>query len=104
NWVRFAQRAGIDLRSLPYAYVIADRGAVADTSLPAGTARLIGRPEHFKPYARMLSCDAEGVVELTLPRRTLPELYKHLERNRGPLLYRWERTDATVTGGAPLLP
>jgi hypothetical protein len=104
NWVRFAQRAGIDLRSLPYAYVIADRGAVADTSLPAGTARLIGRPEHFKPYARMLSCDAEGVVELTLPRRTLPELYKHLERNRGPLLYRWERSDATVSGGAPLLP
>jgi hypothetical protein len=26
NWVRFAQRAGIDLRSLPYAYLIADRG------------------------------------------------------------------------------
>ena len=27
------------------------------------------------------------------------DLYKHLERNRGPLLYRWERQDNTVTAG-----
>ncbi|MBL9206189.1 MAG: hypothetical protein JNN01_13955 [Opitutaceae bacterium] len=103
HWVRFAQRAGIDLRSLPYAFVIAERTA-SSAPFPAGAARLIGRPEHFKPYARTLSCDAAGVTEVTLPRRTLPDLYKHLERNRGPLLYRWERQDNTVTAGESLIP
>ena len=100
NWVKFSQRAGIDLRSLPYSYLVTER----DPKRPpptAGWSRILGRPEHFKPYARVLSCDASGVAELTVPRRTLPELYKHLEKNRGPLVYRWERNGDQVTGGEP---
>jgi SAM-dependent methyltransferase len=97
NWVRFAQRAGVDLRSLPYACLAIDRAPVP-AGVP-GLARVIGRPEVFKPYARVLSCDESGATTLTLPRRTLGPLVKQLERARGPLVYRWTREEGTVTAG-----
>ncbi|HEY0944215.1 MAG TPA: small ribosomal subunit Rsm22 family protein [Opitutaceae bacterium] len=100
NWVRFGQRAGIDLRSLPYSFLVLDRRP--PPALPADGARIIGRPEHFKPYARFLNCDVTGVHEVTLPKRADLALYKQLERTKGPLLYRWRRNGATADGGEPL--
>jgi SAM-dependent methyltransferase len=95
EWVKFGQRAGIDLRSLPYCFLALDRSPV----LPApGLARVIGRPEHFKPYARLLSCDATGVAELTLPKRADPALFKELDRTREPLVYRWRREGDSILG------
>ncbi len=103
NWVRFAQRAGIDLRSLPYACLVLERKGVRPPPAPPppGTGRILGRPEFFKPYARVLSCEADGVTELTIPKRTAGPVYKQLEKARGPLVYVWQRDGATVTGAAP---
>ncbi|HEY0967668.1 MAG TPA: small ribosomal subunit Rsm22 family protein [Opitutaceae bacterium] len=105
QWVRFGQRAGIDLRSLPYAYLVFAKPdqLATDAPLPEGAARILGRPEHFKPYARVFSCDASGVEELTIPRRTCGTLYKQLERTKGPLLYQWRRNGGTVSEGTPLV-
>ena len=103
DWVKFGQRAGIDLRSLPYAFVALDRAPLA-ALLPPDLSRVIGRPEHFKPYARFLNCDATGLAELELMRRSDPALYKQLDRARGPLLYRWQRDGDKVHGGAPQSP
>jgi hypothetical protein len=97
NWVRFAQRAGVDLRSLPYACLVLDRSP-RSPDVP-GQARIIGRPEVFKPYARVLSCEASGATTLTLPRRSLAPLVKQLERARGSLVYRWTRTEGAVIAG-----
>lgn len=97
NWVRFAQRAGVDLRSLPYACLVFDRSP-RSPDVP-GLARIIGRPETFKPYARVLSCESSGASTLTLPRRTLAPLVKQLERARGPLVYRWTREAGAVVAG-----
>lgn len=104
NWVRFGQRAGIDLRSLPYAHLVLAKQGTPPTSpaLPADAARIIGRPEHFKPYARVLSCDATGVDELTIPRRTCGALYKQLDRTKAPLLFQWQRSGHTVENGTAL--
>lgn len=124
EWVKFGQRAGIDLRSLPYAFFAAEkirsstagRSAPALETAPSGTgpnplepsfselSRIIGRPEHFKPYARWLNCDATGLNELELPKRADPALYKQLERTKAPLVYRWKREGLKVTGGEPLTP
>lgn len=101
NWVKFGQRAGIDLRSLPYCFVTLDRRRAMNT--PADAAHIIGRPEHFKPYARWLNCDATGLAELELPKRADPALFKELERTKGPLVYRWRRHGDKVEGGAPIL-
>jgi hypothetical protein len=137
HWVKFGQRAGIDLRSLPYAFLALDRGqapAVAPVSdrrsLAAATidpnspdallvanaaagqraapladlSHVIGRVEHFKPYARWLNCDATGLSELELPKRANPALFKLLERTKAPLVYRWHREGAKVLGGEALEP
>ena len=99
DWVKFGQRAGIDLRSLPYCFLVLDRRT---PTLPDGWSRIIGRPEHFKPYARFLNCDATGLNLLTLPKRNQPALYKQLDRTKRPLVYHWSREDDKVTDGHAL--
>jgi diadenosine tetraphosphatase ApaH/serine/threonine PP2A family protein phosphatase len=96
DWVKFGRRAGIDLRSLPYSFLVLDRRAPA---IAPDWSRIIGRPEHFKPYARFLNCDAAGLVTLTLPKRANPALFKALDRTKSPLVYRWTRTGDKVTDG-----
>jgi hypothetical protein len=63
---------------------------------------VIGRPEHFKPYARLLNCDATGLADLELPKRADPALFKQLERTKTPLVYRWQRAGTKISGGEPL--
>ena len=99
NWVKFGQRAGIDLRSLPYCFVALDRNHTVNHE---GLSRVIGRAEHFKPYARVLNCDAAGLAELELPKRADPALFKHLERTKAPLIYRWRREENKIFGGSAL--
>ncbi|RRJ96873.1 hypothetical protein Ga0100231_024210 [Opitutaceae bacterium TAV4] len=102
GWVRFGQRAGIDLRSLPYSFLVMERvsGGMAGTVAAAGMAngideqnrgatRVLGRPEVFKGYARMLGCDGAGLTELELQKRTDPAFFKELERRPGIPLFRW---------------
>ena len=96
EWVKFGQRAGVDLRSLPYCFLTLDRAP--RTAAPAGLSRVIGRPEHFKPYARLLNCDASGLAELTLLKRADPALYKQLDRTTEPLVYRWRREGDSILG------
>ena len=100
DWVKFGQRAGIDLRSLPYCFLALDRAGPAPAA--AGLSRVIGRPEHFKPCARLLNCDATGLAELELPKRADPALFKQLERTKSPLVYRWRRDGAKILAGEPL--
>jgi hypothetical protein len=102
NWVKFGQRAGIDLRSLPYAFIALQRDPAS--VLPEGWSRVIGRVEHFKPYARWLNCDATGLSDLELPKRADAALFKQLERTKAPLVYRWQREGAKVSSGEPLGP
>lgn len=105
NWVKFGQRAGIDLRSLPYCFLALDRVAPEAAAAPGATlplSRVIGRVEHFKPYARWLNCDATGLTELELPKRADGALFKQLERTKAPLVYRWRREGDKVLGGEAL--
>ena len=102
DWVKFGQRAGIDLRSLPYGFLALDRRAVA--APPPGLSRVIGRVETFKPYARLLNCDADGLAMLELPKRADPALFKQLDRSKAPLGYRWRHADGKIQGGEALAP
>jgi hypothetical protein len=105
DWVKFGQRAGIDLRSLPYCFLALEKSRGGTEPAPGeatGLSRIIGRPGHFKPYARFLNCDATGLAELTLPKRADPALYKQLDRTKAPLVYRWRRDGDQVLGGEAL--
>ncbi len=123
GWVKFGQRAGIDLRSLPYSFLALDRrGAasvgralgpttnaqtVGDKPRPtsggeSGLSRIIGEPRHYKGYAKIFNCDAGGVAELMLQKRDAPELFKKLKHGVGPELHRWTHENGRITRIAPV--
>ncbi len=127
QWVKFGQRAGIDLRALPYCFLAMDRrtvsgsrgdtagNAVAPRTGPSGVtaaatssdstiSRIIGEPRLYKGYAKIFNCSERGVEELTLQQRADKALFKSLKRASGPLLYRWTRDGAKITGAEPVLP
>lgn len=100
EWVRFGQRAGIDLRALPYSFLTLDRRPVA---APPGASRILGEPRVYKGYAKIFNCDADGVAELLFQQRADKALFKSFKRTTGPLVYRWTRDGEKVTGAERLL-
>ncbi|MDD3180510.1 MAG: small ribosomal subunit Rsm22 family protein [Opitutaceae bacterium] len=95
HWVKFGQRMGIDLRSLPYSFLALDRQAGVKTA--PGASRILGEPRFYKGFVRIFNCDADGISELTMQKRTDPDLFKSLKRARGPLLYHWQREGNRIT-------
>jgi hypothetical protein len=85
GWVRFAQRAGVDLRSLPYSYLVMERRGVREAvpGLPAsGATRPLGAPRLYKGFARLFTCRAEGVSDLTIQRRDEPDSFRQFKASR----------------------
>jgi hypothetical protein len=98
DWVKFGQRAGIDLRSLPYSALVLERTDLPESApQPSNAGRLIGRATLHKPYARLLGCDAMGVQTLTLPKRTAPQLMRRLDRPRSPRHFTWSHDQGIIT-------
>jgi hypothetical protein len=91
GWVRFAQRAGIDLRSLPYSCLVLERRGLREPPgrLPEGCTRIIGAARVYKGFAKVLSCDAAGVRELELQKREAPALHRALRDGSAASLWRW---------------
>lgn len=111
GWVKFGQRAGIDLRSLPYSFLALDRPSprLRPASRPieaehesAGLSRIIGEPRFYKGYAKIFNCDAKGVQELMLQKRDAPELLKALKHVAEPVLHRWTHAGGRITKIEPL--
>jgi hypothetical protein len=94
NWVKFGQRAGIDLRSLPYSFLVVDRRPVTQ---PEGYSRIIGNARLYKGYAKLYNCDAAGVTDLMLQKRDAPDLFKSLKNSTGPEIHRWTHTNGRIT-------
>jgi hypothetical protein len=42
------------------------------------------------------------LIELELPKRNDPALFKQLDRTKAPLVYRWRREGTKILGGEPL--
>lgn len=102
NWVRFAQRAGIDLRSLPYSFLVLERKGIRDPVpglLPDGYSRIIGEPRFYKGYAKVFSCRDSGVGDVTLQKRDRPELFKLLKSTGAAGVQCW-RTDCGINPSA----
>jgi diadenosine tetraphosphatase ApaH/serine/threonine PP2A family protein phosphatase len=107
GWVKFGQRAGIDLRALPYSFLVLDRcvGASlddaqtgADEPRPYKWSRILGHARVFKGYAKLFACDATGVAELMLQKRDAPALFKQLKQGVAPSLHRWTHENGRITG------
>ena len=95
DWVRFGHQAGIDMRSLPYSYLALAKKPASPLP-PPGSSRIIGRPEHFKGFARLFVCDGSGVESLELQKRESPALFKLLKRETEHPLYQWQRENRRI--------
>ena len=91
RWVRFGQRAGIDLRSIPYSFLVLERRGLRppDTGLlPGEWSRVIGSPRLYKGYAKILNCSREDVAEVEVWQRDNPDLIRAYKKGAGPTLLR----------------
>lgn len=91
DWVQFAQRAGIDLRSIPYSFLVLERRGVrpAMTTTPEGWSRLLGQVRIYKGFAKVQSCQADGVRDLELQKRDCPKVFKAFSSGEAAPVYRW---------------
>ncbi|HEY3899783.1 MAG TPA: small ribosomal subunit Rsm22 family protein [Chthoniobacter sp.] len=98
RWSEFAREIGIDLRSIPYSFLVLARSA----NTAAGYSRIIGEPREAKGYMRVLSCQAEGVAEFVLQKRDAPELFRAARKEQLAPVYRWRLDKNRIVEGTPL--
>ncbi len=105
DWVKFAQRAGVDLRSQAYSFLVLERrDLTARPDAGAGaTARVLGRPEVHKAHAALLACEASGLRWLELTKRADATLFKRLGKNPPRPLYRLEHDGRRIARAVPEL-
>jgi ribosomal protein RSM22 (predicted rRNA methylase) len=97
GWARFSKTLEIDLGSLPFSFLVLDSRSAVANSEPE-TSRIIGRPRHYKGFAKVLSCQSDGVHELVIQKREAPELFKEMKKDPGSL-YQWRREKDKIRDG-----
>jgi hypothetical protein len=104
-WSEFSLRLGIDLRSLPYSFLVLDRGARTTPAYDeTAWARILGEPREYKGHFKVLSCEAAGVTERMLQKRDDKALFKTLRRGvPAPPLFVWQLADDKIVAGRHLL-
>ncbi|HEX6883183.1 MAG TPA: small ribosomal subunit Rsm22 family protein [Planctomycetota bacterium] len=95
-WGELSRELGIDLRSLPYSFLVLARRAA---ELPASpSVRLLGRPRLTRGRAQLTICRAEGVEEVDFLQRTDKRLFKELEDVAGtPWIFAATIEDGRIT-------
>jgi ribosomal protein RSM22 (predicted rRNA methylase) len=99
NWVHFSQRAGIDLRSVPYSCLVLERKGLRASAGEdvLGWQRVLGSPRVYKGYARLFTCAVEGVEEIEVQRRLAPDVFKAMEKGHPPAFVRGEMDGGRFT-------
>jgi hypothetical protein len=99
RWAEFGKELSIDLRSLPYSFLILSRDGA---SFAPGFSRVIGDVREAKGYCKVLSCQAEGVSEFMLQKRDAPELHRELRKGHEAPIFRWSIEDGKIKSGEAL--
>ncbi len=97
GWGEFGRRLGIDLRALPYSYLVLDRRM--PPRLP-DAARILGSPRESSAAMRILRCREEGVCEVELTKRAAPDLWRTLAKRRHDGLLQWTEATGRITGSS----
>ena len=89
DWARFATMLEIDLRSLPYSYLVLNSKDCKVIGAEPTYSRVIGKPRQYKGYTKALSCDSQGLRDLELQKRDDGKLWKTMKKGRNGSLYKW---------------
>jgi hypothetical protein len=98
GWAEFGRRLGIDLRSLPYSYLVLDRRG---PSRAPDLVRVIGEPRTSAGLMRIFRCRAEGVSEVELQKRADPALWRTLEKGKHTGVFVWRESGGRIAEGMP---
>ena len=98
RWADFSRELGIDLRSLPYSFLVLSRPG-AQPATPEGYSRIIGEPRESKGFARILSCQESGVADLMMQKRDAPELFRAMKKGTLGAVQRWKLEGGRIVGG-----
>ena len=93
HWRRFSELAGVDLRSLPYSYLVLDKrpwNEIENESVSNQTVRILGHPRVYKAFALLLGCGESGLIEGRLTKSHLPEAFKLARKERLPAVLQWK--------------
>ncbi len=82
NWARFANLAGVDLRSLPVSFLVLDKRPQSPQS---EATRVIGRPRVYKAHALVFGCGASGIEEHRYTKRDQPEEFRRFKKGDIPV-------------------
>ncbi|MES2570607.1 MAG: small ribosomal subunit Rsm22 family protein, partial [Verrucomicrobiota bacterium] len=102
SWHQFSKEMGIDLRSLPYSFLVMERPRETEPT-PPGFSRVIGKPREFKGHDKVFSCQQSGVGELMLQKRDAPALMKTLRKGPDCPVFRWETVEGKIVGAEPFV-
>lgn len=95
-WRTFSRTLGIDLRAVPYAWLVL--GARADRARSdTGLARVLGTPRFEKGRVRLLTCSDAGVEDTVVLERLDKGWFRALEKGTGGRLLRLERQGTRIT-------
>lgn len=94
NWAQFAKMMEIDLRSLPYSFIVLDSKELSSKPNLSGKSRILGRPRQYKGYTRVYSCDANGHNDYELWKREDKNLWKTIKKNKSGTLYKWTKIES----------
>lgn len=97
GWREISQRLNLDLRVLPYSFVVLEREPRQEPV--SGFSRVIGTAREFKGHLKVLACDAGGVQEWMLQKRDAPGLFKELRKAERLPLYRWRVEGGRIVEG-----
>lgn len=77
RWAEWSRAMGIDIRALPYSYLVLSRNVPA---APEDCSRVLGGLRENKGYCRALTCTAAGVHDYMLQKRDAPEIFRTLTK------------------------
>lgn len=97
RWATFSRELGIDLRALPYSFLVLQRPRELPPT-PPGCSRVIGRPRRGKGHDKVLSCQADGLREFVLQKRDAPKLMRALHKGTAAPIHRWELRGDRIIG------
>lgn len=100
GWRELSQKLGLDLRVLPYSFLVMERiGGPKPSADASGFFRVIGEPREFKGHLKVLSCGEEGLSEKVLQKRDSPALFKQVRSAETLPVYAWKEKDGRIIGG-----